>query len=97
MSQIKVSEILNDLINGLTREDIKKKYNMSTAQLKAVFAHPKLKGRKTKKAEEPINLIDDLDTTEIVTPTVAVTVTTIEEAVEEVESIIPATLDDQFV
>lgn len=58
--QIKISEILNDLTNGQTRQQIKEKYNLSTAQLKSVFAHPLLKGRKTKKVEQPIDLVDDI-------------------------------------
>lgn len=58
--QIKISEILNDLTNGQTRQQIKEKYNLSTAQLKSVFAHPLLKGRKTKKVEPPIDLVDDI-------------------------------------
>ena len=60
--QIKISEILNDLTNGQTRQQIKEKYNLSTAQLKSVFAHPLLKGRKTKKVEQPIDLVDDIST-----------------------------------
>ena len=58
--QIKISEILNDLTNGQTRQQIKEKYNLSTGQLKSVFAHPLLKGRKTKKVEQPIDLLDDI-------------------------------------
>lgn len=59
--QIKVSEILNDLTNGLTRADIKAKYNLSTAQMKSIFSHPKLKGRKTKQVTQPIELVDDME------------------------------------
>lgn len=58
--QIKISEILNDLTNGQTRADIKEKYNLSTAQMKMLFQHPQLKGRKTKKVEEPIEILDDV-------------------------------------
>jgi hypothetical protein len=58
--QLKISEILNDLTNGQTRQQIKEKYNLSTAQLKSVFSHPQLKGRKTKKVEQPIDLVDDV-------------------------------------
>ncbi len=67
--QIKISEILNDLTNGLTRHDIKAKYNLSTGQMKAIFSNPLLKGKKTKKAEEPVYLVDDV-TTVIATPVV---------------------------
>ncbi len=84
--QLKISEILNDLTNGQTRQQIKEKYNLSTAQLKSVFNHPLLKGRKTKKVEQPIDLLDD------VTPTLEPKLTTYVDAntsVEEVETFTP--------
>lgn len=70
--QIKISEILNDLTNGQTRQQIKEKYNLSTAQLKSVFSHPLLKGRKTKKVEQPIDLVDDISTQETIRPAYAI-------------------------
>lgn len=84
--QLKISEILNDLTNGQTRQQIKEKYNLSTAQLKSVFSHPQLKGRKTKKVEQPIDLLDD------VTPTLEPKLTTqviVNTPVEEVETFTP--------
>jgi hypothetical protein len=58
---VKVGDILNDLTNGLTRQDIQKKYNLTIAQRKTIFSHPKLKFKKTKTAEVIINLIDDTE------------------------------------
>lgn len=82
--QIKISEILTDLTNGQTRQQIKEKYNLSTGQLKSVFAHPLLKGRKTKKVEQPVDLLDDISTQDtrpayaIVEPEFVETPTTVE-------------------
>jgi hypothetical protein len=81
--QIKISEILNDLTNGQTRQQIKEKYNLSTAQLKSVFNHPLLKGRKTKKVEQPIDLLDDVTQEVIVTQKVISEITNPVENVEE--------------
>jgi hypothetical protein len=82
--QIKISEILNDLTNGQTRQQIKEKYNLSTGQLKSVFAHPLLKGRKTKKVEQPIDLLDDISVDNTPAPT-----TYVNTPVEEVETFTP--------
>jgi hypothetical protein len=84
--QLKISEILNDLTNGQTRQQIKEKYNLSTAQLKSVFSHPQLKGRKTKKVEQPIDLLDDVTPVNNPTPTNQVVVNT---STEEVETYTP--------
>lgn len=86
--QIKISEILNDLTNGQTRQQIKEKYNLSTAQLKSVFAHPLLKGRKTKKVEQPIDLVDDISTQDT-RPAYAIV-----ESQPVVETIRPALVDN---
>lgn len=83
MVQITITEVLNDLTNGLSRHDIKAKYNLSPAQLKQIFSHPKLKGKKAKKAEVMIDLIDDTITAEV-TPVVNNSYATIEKVVEEV-------------
>ena len=91
MVQITITEVLNDLTNGLSRHDIKAKYNLSPAQLKQIFSHPKLKGKKAKKAEVMIDLIDDTITESTVVvqgaelqPTPVVSHVSIEEVVEEV-------------
>ena len=65
MEQIRVtaSQVLADLRAGLTRTNkdkfynpelgcIKEKYNLTTSQLKQIFASPSLKGKKTKLAAE---------------------------------------------
>lgn len=57
--QVSISDILTDLNNGLKRADIKNKYNLNNAQLKTLFSHPKLKNKKTKKAEVELVIIDD--------------------------------------
>jgi hypothetical protein len=44
---IKVSEVLNDLKNGLTREKIGEKYGLNKAQVARLFQHEKLKYKKT--------------------------------------------------
>ena len=82
--QIKISEILNDLTNGQTRQQIKEKYNLSTGQLKSVFSHPQLKGRKTKKVEQPVDLLDDVSVDNTPAPTTYVTASR-----EEVETFTP--------
>lgn len=58
-----VSQLLNDLENGIDRAGIRKKYDLTTAELKMVFAHPKLQGIRVKKHKIiRIKLVDDTDT-----------------------------------
>lgn len=57
--EIKVSEILADLSNGLTRDQIKEKYSLSGKEMVAVFKHSKLKGRKTKTPVTSVVVVDD--------------------------------------
>lgn len=58
-----VSQLLNDLENGIDRAGIRKKYDLTTAELKMVFAHPKLQGIRVKKHKiMRIKLVDDTDT-----------------------------------
>ncbi len=61
--RITISGVLEDLNNGLTREDIQEKYGLNGVELKEVFQHPKLKGKKTKKPRGFI-LIDDTEEVE---------------------------------
>lgn len=56
---IKVSEVLNDLQNGLTREEIGEKLGLNGAQVKRLFQHEKLKFKKTIK---PDNFVVEDDT-----------------------------------
>lgn len=58
--QLTVQGVLEDLQNGLTREDIGEKYGLNKAEVKRVFQHPKLKNKKTiKPREERFILIDE--------------------------------------
>lgn len=66
--QIKISDIIAMLEGGKTREEIKGHYNMTPGELKAVFSHPKLKGRKTHTAKATsFELIDDTENTGVAT------------------------------
>lgn len=51
-NRVKVSPkaILEFLADGKTREEIREHYGLSKSDMKRVFEHPELKGRKTKKA-----------------------------------------------
>ena len=58
-----VSQILEDLDNGLGRPDIAKKYGLKPAEVKVMFEHPSLKGRRPKRATTKVSftLIDDVN------------------------------------
>lgn len=56
--QLSVSQVLADLADGKSREEIKEKYNLNSNDMKKLFDHPKLKGRRTKKAPS-FQLVDD--------------------------------------
>lgn len=51
-NRIKISpkDVLAFLADGKTREEIREHYGLSKSDMKRVFEHPDLKGRKTKKA-----------------------------------------------
>lgn len=49
---IKMSEILEDLEQGLTRAEIKEKYSLTVREMGVLFSHPNLKNRKPKKKLE---------------------------------------------
>lgn len=71
--QIKVSEILNDLENGLTRtkaEDfgpgsIEEKYGLTVGEVKDLFQHHKLWKRKTKRLGNGLSFDVIDDTTDV--------------------------------
>lgn len=73
--QLKVSEILEDLDKGMTRlkkddaglGSIEDKYELSANQVKQLFAHPKLRNRKTRKVGIGLSydLIDDVEDIDI--------------------------------
>jgi len=57
---ITVSMILEDLDNGIDRNGIKEKYNLQAWEVKQMFEHPSLKGKKAKKVRKlSFNFIDD--------------------------------------
>ena len=57
---IKISEILEDLENGLCRADIRAKYSLTNRELSSLFKHPKLKSKRAKKSiEDSFILVDD--------------------------------------
>jgi hypothetical protein len=58
--QIKVTEILTDLENGLTRKEIKVKYNLTFKEMQEVFKHEKLRFKKTRQKPN-IEVIDDTE------------------------------------
>ena len=57
---ITVSMILEDLENGIDRNAIKEKYSLQAWEVKQMFEHPALKGKKAKKVRKlSFNFIDD--------------------------------------
>lgn len=62
-NQIVISEVLGMLNNGKSREEIREFYDITPTELKLLFNHPKLKGKKTKKAiETSFEIVDDTET-----------------------------------
>ncbi len=68
LKRITISGILNDLENGLSRPEIAEKYEISPAEVKAMFEHPKLKGKKAKKKLVLTFQLED-DTADVVAET----------------------------
>jgi nucleoside-triphosphatase THEP1 len=62
--QIKISEVLDLLKQGLNRPAIAKHYDMSMAECRRLFAHPKLKSKKALKQSDFV-LLDDTEVGEI--------------------------------
>ena len=63
-TKILISEIIQMLEDGKTRTDIQEKYGLNASEIKTLFKHPKLKGRKTKKPLS-FELIDDTQELEV--------------------------------
>lgn len=57
---IRTSKVLEMLKEGKTREDIRNHYGLSKTELKDLFQHEKLKGRKTHKAPSFV-IVDDIE------------------------------------
>ena len=60
MREIKISEILNLLDKGYTRDMIKEYYSLTNKEIKNLFTHPKLRGLKAKKANS-FQIVDDTE------------------------------------
>ncbi len=59
--QIKISDVIHLLDDGNTREQIAEALDLNTTEIKALFEHPKLKGRRAKKKKElSFEIVDDL-------------------------------------
>jgi len=57
---ITVTMILEDLDNGIDRNGIKDKYNLEAWEVKQMFDHPSLKGKKARKIRKlSFNFVDD--------------------------------------
>ena len=62
MREIKISEILNLLDKGYTRDMLKEYYSLTNKEIKNLFTHPKLRGLKAKKAMS-FEIVDDTEET----------------------------------
>ena len=83
--KINPKDVLALLADGKSREEVREHYNLSKGDLKKVFQHPDLKGRKTKKSpgfvfEDASNNISDA---EIATTTSEVANEVVEDVQEE--------------
>ena len=59
--EIRISQVLQDLEEGVTRIDMITKYGITQREVKALFKHPKLKNKKVKKVFVPsFELVDDV-------------------------------------
>jgi predicted xylose isomerase-like sugar epimerase len=72
---ITVSGVLADLDNGMDRKAIANKYGLTIEEVRAMFQHPTLKGKRPKRALKKITftLVDDTtseDESELTTSTV---------------------------
>ena len=60
---ISTSMILEDLENGIDRNGIKEKYNLQAWEIKQMFEHPVLKGKKARKVKKmSFTFVDDTTT-----------------------------------
>jgi len=60
---ITVTMILEDLDNGIDRNGIKDKYGLQSWEVKQMFEHPTLKGKKARKVRKlSFNFVDDTTT-----------------------------------
>ena len=60
--KITTSMIINDLDSGIDRAGIQAKYSLETWEVKQMFQHPTLKGRKAKKVRKlSFEFVDDTE------------------------------------
>lgn len=85
MKQVKLSEVIALFEAGKTREEIKTHFDLSHSELKTIFAHPTLKGKRVKKPT--FTFIDDV--TEI-----GVNQTTIFDIIGKEESVTEASVEE---
>jgi len=59
--QLTITQLIKHLKeDGMTRDDIRKKYGLTIAEAKDIFSHPKLKGLRVKRYKTVrVMLIDD--------------------------------------
>ena len=59
--ELTISQLIKQLKeDGMTRDDIRKKYGLTIAEAKDIFSHPKLKGLRVKRYKTiRVTLIDD--------------------------------------
>lgn len=64
---IRVSQILADLDAGLDRPAIRKKYGLTTNEIKVLFDNPMLKGKRAKRGTQKVTftLVEDITPTEV--------------------------------
>ena len=89
--KITTSMIINDLENGIDRNGIKTKYNLEAWEVKQMFMHPTLKGKKAKKVRKlSFEFIDDtensIDPNQTSIPVDVKDGSTYQQAVNEIES-----------
>ena len=85
---ITISGIINDLDNGIDRDGLATKYGLTKTEVKTMFMHPALKGKRVKKnkvKELRFTLVDD------VTPHVDPNQTSI-----PVDDLTPPTMEDTY-
>jgi len=64
--QIKVTDVIAMLENGMTRSEINEHYGLNPREVKLLWSHPKLINRKPSKYKIGISIVDD---EEVLTPT----------------------------
>ena len=82
---ITVSGVIKDLENGLDRDKIAEKYNLTAAEIKIMFQHPSLKGKRVRKNKITTLRFQLVDDTVEPMETVDPNQTSILDAIQEVE------------